>query len=761
MALDVGQTQPANDTEAVVAAAAAAADGIAFSTYGVAATPDIEAAIIGQMEQMGFAAEKVRAALGRLGSSAAVEEVLEALLAAHPTTEDDVVATSVPIAASSRIDDEVVVTFASSAGTLPTEPQAKRAKTTEVPSDLPPKLLRGLSCRSQQLLERLISRHAGISHAAVARLLLRATAALRQGLLTEGQRQQLLGHLEAGHVDLVQEIVAGVGVRSEPSMPLETNEAAWDCPVCFSQQDEHGWHCPKAHRYCSDCMRHHVQSTTFPKCPTIDCSYEFCETDLQLLQVPQDRLEAFRRAKLSCAIEALGSSKASNAGNTARISDTLEMVVHCPNPNCGNAVLVPQRGRFAYTCCCGCLPFCTHCGQSPYHYHGACSDVQSVRKRWLEWISGGRDDFHGRARSSAAYDEQARALREGIDRHQQLEADEDWKAKHCRNCPSCGKTVQKLSGCDSMTCGTDAHGGNTQPGCGNTFSWSEAPRYRARVETRELPSITTEEVRCRGRDTLHAFVDCSVCGTSGRGIRGPRFRCLHCQSFDVCSDCEPRLGELHERDHVFAIMLESDFDWGSTRLPLGTRVRLVRRGDAVPLDFGGPTQKRLESLCGVVSRRKRPRSETPRQYQFQGGHGRWYNYSDEANAVIVAAAHDGHTHVNILINGTRYAVDLARMRQTNLATRGGRIVRAAPPDAESRAAQEVAAKCYSVTLDVGGVVFVAPAHVEPILASRSDAEDLMKRAMAAENAGDMADTSEHENGHLEEEEEESAPSSEE
>jgi len=40
------------------------------------------------------------------------------------------------------------------------------------------------------------------------------------------------------------------------------------------------------------------------------------------------------------------------------------------------------------------------------------------------------------------------------------------------------------------------------------------------------------------------------------------------------------LDELHDPEHVFEIMYESNFDW--TSLPEGTRVRVARRGDELP-----------------------------------------------------------------------------------------------------------------------------------------------------------------------------------
>lgn len=96
-------------------------------------------------------------------------------------------------------------------------------------------------------------------------------------------------------------------------------------------------------------------------------------------------------------------------------------------------------------------------------------------------------------------------------RFEDLQRDEQWKAQHCRHCPACGRAVEKLQGimmrfffidlaigivpnsiellvsaclfsllgCDAMVCGTDAHGGNRQNGCGQSFRWSTAAPYQS------------------------------------------------------------------------------------------------------------------------------------------------------------------------------------------------------------------------------------------------------------------------------------------
>lgn len=704
-----------------------------------------------RLEQLGFSGEHVRAATRELDAASSLDAVCQTLLSSHP---------SGPQALARELLVPPGVGKASGGGTseaavgLGARPASERAAAAAPVAALQ----RGLSRQSQQVLERVTSRHTGISHAAIVRLLLRAAAALRQGLLTPTQRTQLHQHLEQGDIDLVHSVVLGVGARSEPGMPLEDGEARWECCICFTEQEEHGWSCPSDHRYCSQCMRQHVASVPFPRCPASDCKYELEEKDFHLLHIPQDRVDVFRDAKLRTAVDTLaGAASSSSSGNAVRVAraDMAEVVLRCPNADCGNAMLVPQNQRRRYVCACGTTPFCTRCRQVPYHYHADCAEVQPLRQRWLDWVSGGRDDFFGRARASATYETQALVLREGLERHRELEADEQWKAKKCRTCPNCQRPVQKLQGCDAMVCGSDAHGGNTQPGCGHSFSWQAAPRYEVKVESRELPKIKTEEIRCRGHGTLHAFIDCSLCGSGGRGILGPRFRCLHCEAFDVCKDCEPRLAAAHDPSHVFEVMLESDFGWGGIRLPKGTRVRAVRSGCATPVNLEDTSAKRcLEGVCGIVisappssSSRKRKREATPKRYEWQSDRGRWYAYDAAANATIILALRQGRMRARVHVGGSRYTLDLASMRQRNMATGGERAIRAVEePEAAAAAVAEAAAAAhmeaatasanpYRVRLDEGGEVVLTGAHLEPILDSRAEAEKLLEQALKEQEEG--------------------------
>ena len=99
-----------------------------------------------------------------------------------------------------------------------------------------------------------------------------------------------------------------ISTTTVPSSALE-GDRQWECPICFTEQDEIGWRCKAGHRYCSSCMQQHIASSPMPKCPTIGCSNALAEADLKLLGISQDVLEAFRNRKLQGAINMLGASE--------------------------------------------------------------------------------------------------------------------------------------------------------------------------------------------------------------------------------------------------------------------------------------------------------------------------------------------------------------------------------------------------------------------------------------------------------------------
>jgi hypothetical protein len=146
---------------------------------------------------------------------------------------------------------------------------------------------------------------------------------------------------------------------------------------------------------------------------------------------------------------------------------------------------------------------------------------------------------------------------------------EQWKEKHCRHCPHCGRVVEKMSGCDQMRCGHDAHGGNEQRGCGKTFDWRKARVYAADLRSAADDGDGKEEHAKERRLQLdakeeHLLVAGApvLCDGCGNPIIGPRLQCVQCAGcVDLCIGCvgkaartKPLLlrdGTKHPKQHTF------------------------------------------------------------------------------------------------------------------------------------------------------------------------------------------------------------------
>jgi len=529
-------------------------------------TSELGALLESQLQEMGFSEHRVRFAINSVGLQKPVDHVLKDLTGVGPQMRRSVASASGP-------------------------PTGSAEKS------------RGTSDGNRQFLEPQSpqQRKSNELEAATARLLLSVAEALRLSRLTREQETQLCKAFIFGDADLAQELMTKVGCRESSVV-----EELWCCQICFEDQRTKGWACPEKHRFCEDCLRHHIDAVLFPSCPFVGCTYELGENDFKLLCVSTTRIESFQQAKLGCALDKL-------AGQG-------ETLVRCLRTECEYAAVVDaSEGRVPFECpACAAPAFCSQCRQVPYHYSAECSEVQDLREQWLKWLSGGRDAYHGYARKAERSEldvKQNEALQDAIKRHNELEADELWKARHCRLCPHCSRPVVKIDGCNQMVCGRDYHGGEQQQGCGSSFKWQAADSYVARVERKGLPDMSKEELQVRGSGVFHPFIDCTLCGTEDAcaGIAGLRFRCLHCKDFDVCGDCEPRLGSEHNPEHVFEIMFESEFEWNF--LPKGTKVRLVRDGDSLPRDLGLTTSMNLQgrpdrSLEGsrgwIIGKRKPP-----------------------------------------------------------------------------------------------------------------------------------------------------------
>mmetsp|Transcript_2880 Transcript_2880/g.8669 ORF Transcript_2880/g.8669 Transcript_2880/m.8669 type:complete len:609 (+) Transcript_2880:834-2660(+) len=324
------------------------------------------------------------------------------------------------------------------------------------------------------------------------------------------------------------------------------------------------------HTVCFECLKG-MASAEFedggriPCCPALEddvgrCSHVLTEAELKMIFISGDNPNFEMEAKVTEAY--------------LRVALNQMKAVGCPRPGCPNSIIPSIRG-IPEKCECSCgMIYCSEC-QEPFHYDTDCAEATAHAVTWDNWLNVAHGTFlEHKAQTDAAYadaladfnkkkDEYNKELEASMIRRRAFEQDEAWKAANCRRCPHCNRPINKLQGCDSMVCGQDAHGGNVQPGCGQSFSWSSARPYNQDTGgaagadptfDEAAPEREAEDVIIgRTRSGQAIKMRCDRCSED---VGELAFECINCAGkYAVCLRCMPVLTQgQHDGTHVFKII---------------------------------------------------------------------------------------------------------------------------------------------------------------------------------------------------------------
>lgn len=348
---------------------------------------------------------------------------------------------------------------------------------------------------------------------------------------------------------------------------LENELKVLECGICMEEflvEEFFTMECPSSHRFCRTCIRtdlmQHVSSGNVPVCPGKECRdgkgfvFHPSQPAMDFIQV-----SATDQKQVVMLFRNVGFAEAGAVG--CPVADCEGFVI----PNRVDNIIMRERAD-----CQACkATFCPVCQKTPYHYRTTCDEANKIKINWEWWLAEGKAN-HGvqSADQKAAFKKSVKVYKSEMakraqekalldKRFEDLQRDEQWKAQHCRHCPACGRAVEKLQGCDAMVCGTDAHGGNRQNGCGQSFRWSTAAPYQS---NNELPQAIADRNKLleglkapeKQKEVRHGLFQCTLCNNP---ITGLRFCCINCEVYDLCQKCESG-NNGHPKTHAFQIIQE-------------------------------------------------------------------------------------------------------------------------------------------------------------------------------------------------------------
>lgn len=203
------------------------------------------------------------------------------------------------------------------------------------------------------------------------------------------------------------------------------------CKVCFSEKA--GIHCicfeDCGHVFCKDCMRDYFSvQIQEGNVKGLECPEDKCESQAHPTQVKElvshDLFAKYDRLLLQTSL------------------DTMADVMYCPRTHCQSPVLIDRETTLASCPECR-FVFCTLC-KLVYHGVSPCrlkaDGLKKLREEYLSANEATRKFLEKRYGKVTIQ----QALEESFSN--------EWLQKYSKQCPSCGFHIQKIDGCNKMTC---------------------------------------------------------------------------------------------------------------------------------------------------------------------------------------------------------------------------------------------------------------------------------------------------------------------
>ena len=363
----------------------------------------------------------------------------------------------------------------------------------------------------------------------------------------------VLRHSEVTTTETIVDLLSkGINVEEwkEKDKIFETPVPKQECILCFDELDVTEMFTldciPESHRFCFECIKRLVtiaidQEGTAPRCPHKDSQGKSCNHQLSEKEVAQ-----------ICGFGTIWDKYKRQMLRTGLMS--MSGCVGCPTIGCENWLIIEAEPGERIRCYCSACnnAFCSACREL-YHFNTSCEDAKLVAIRWSQWNAKERQDYKNKEEKQALLSRKL-VLKA---RMEEYKKDEEWKTNHLKHCPQCKRLIEKLSGCDSMVCGRNYHGGDVQDGCGASFLWSTAPGYKSNFDFSHFAAVNANSID--ESDKKYGKLDHGeycICDSCSKQIFGVRFKCIHCPCFNLCDECEPK--SLHNQQHVFNVLTKPE-----------------------------------------------------------------------------------------------------------------------------------------------------------------------------------------------------------
>ncbi|XP_040200547.1 E3 ubiquitin-protein ligase RNF14 isoform X1 [Rana temporaria] len=212
------------------------------------------------------------------------------------------------------------------------------------------------------------------------------------------------------------------------------------CNICFSEKlgSECTYFKDCSHVYCNSCLRDYFEiqirdgEVHALNCPEPKCTSVATPAQVKML-VGEQLFSRYDRLLLQSTL------------------DLMSDVVYCPRPSCETPVM--QEPGDPMGICSSCqYAFCTLCRMT---YHGV-----SPCKLTAEKLLALRDEYLAADEDGKKFLEKRygkRVLQKAVEELESVE----WLEQNSKPCPRCGTYIQKIDGCNKMTC----------TGCKQYFCW--------------------------------------------------------------------------------------------------------------------------------------------------------------------------------------------------------------------------------------------------------------------------------------------------